>query len=136
MKPAKASRASRASHSPEPEETLPPGMKEATNLRAALDEQAIVAITDPQGRSTFANDKFCAISQYSREGLLGQDHPIINSGHHPEEFFRDLWRTSASGIPKSRCGTTISPATSASLGSWKSPRRDCSMRSSWRRSAG
>ena len=67
------------------------------DFKCALDHAAIVAITDVTGRITYANDKFCEISGYSRQELIGQDHRIVNSGHHSKEVIRDLWVTIANG---------------------------------------
>lgn len=72
-------------------------MKELEDYKYALNESAIVAITDPKGIITHANDNFCAISKYSREELIGMDHRIVNSSFHPKEFIRQLWSTIANG---------------------------------------
>jgi PAS domain S-box-containing protein len=81
----------------EAEEALRGSLRKMADLKAALDESAVVAITDENGKITYVNDKFCEISKYYMEELVGQDHRILNSGYHTREFFEDLWNTIARG---------------------------------------
>ena len=74
-------------------------MRELDFQKAALDEHAIVSISDTNGNITYANDKFCDISGFSREELIYQNHRILKSNEHKSEFYEDLWKTIANGKP-------------------------------------
>ena len=79
------------------EQELQNTLRELAFQKFALDQSAIVAVTDLLGNITYANSKFCEISGYSESELVGQNHRYINSDYHSPEFFDDLWQTIVSG---------------------------------------
>lgn len=79
------------------ERTVMKSGKALADVNYALNESSIVAITDQKGTIQFVNDKFCEISKYNAEEVIGENHRILNSGYHPRTFFQDMWRTIASG---------------------------------------
>lgn len=64
-----------------------------SNQRFAMDQHSIIAITDIYGIITYANEKFCKISGYKEEELIGQDHRILNSGNQPKEYWEEMYKT-------------------------------------------
>ncbi len=89
-------------------ENLRSTINELENQRKALNEHAIVSVTDVRGVITQVNDEFCRLSKYTREELIGQTHSILRSGEHTGKFYKDLWKTISkgevwSGEIKNRC---------------------------------
>src|SRR5579864_7372899 len=79
------------------EKRLQVSLKELEDFKCALDQHCNVSRTDPNGKITFVNERFCAVSKFRPEEMIGQTHRIVNSAHHPKEFFSELWRTIKSG---------------------------------------
>ncbi len=72
-------------------------LRRLEEFRDGMDQAAIVSVTDARGVILSCNDKFCDVSGYPREAVIGQDHRLVNSGQHPASFFADLWSTIKAG---------------------------------------
>lgn len=85
------------STSPALRDALGSSMDDLLQVRAALDEHSMVCTTDSQGCITYVNDKFCEVTGYERQEWLGQNHRLLQSEYHTEEFYHDLWQTISRG---------------------------------------
>ena len=67
------------------------------NFDEIFSDHSIVAVTDSKGEIIYANKKFCELSKYSEDELMGQNHRILKSDEHPDEFFTTMWNRISSG---------------------------------------
>ena len=80
------------------EEQIAQQNKSLREISDALDQSSLVSIADKKGNIIRANKKFCDVSGYSEEELLGKNHSLINSGYHPKEFWSNVWKTITAGL--------------------------------------
>lgn len=73
-------------------------INELQHQQFAIDQAALITITDRHGYITHANEAFCKVSKYEEHELLGQKHSIVNSGYHPRSFFQEMWGTVRKGM--------------------------------------
>ena len=73
--------------------------EELTQFKYALDQIAIVAITDEEGVIKYVNDNFCKASKYSKDEVIGNTSTLVNSGYHSEAFYYGAWEKVSKGEP-------------------------------------
>lgn len=76
---------------------LKEAIHELIQQKDTLDQHAIVSVADRQGNITYVNDKFCDISGYHRDELIGKNHRLLKSDLHTNEFYKKLWNTISHG---------------------------------------
>ena len=77
--------------------TLRRTVTDLNNQKFAMDQHAIVSITDKEGLITYANQKFCDINQHTSAELIGKNHRLSKSGNHPASFYAEMWQTISQG---------------------------------------
>ena len=68
-----------------------------SDFEEILSDHSIIAVTDIEGIILYANKKFCEISKYTEDELVGQNHRILKSNEHTDEFFTEMWDAISSG---------------------------------------
>lgn len=79
------------------QEALAASLAKIKDLQLAIDQHALVSLTDQNGKVLYVNDKFCSVTKYSREELLGADSKMLNAHYHSKAFFEEMWKTIAAG---------------------------------------
>lgn len=73
--------------------SLPLAPSLVEQVHGFIDAEAILAVTDRRGSIVHVNERFCRISGYREEELLGRNHRVLRSGAHPDAFYREMWTT-------------------------------------------
>ncbi|ODC04622.1 hypothetical protein BFW38_14905 [Terasakiispira papahanaumokuakeensis] len=81
----------------ESRQQLADAVRENAALLNTINEQMLYSATDLKGRIIEVNDKFCELTGYSRETLLGKTHRLVNSGHHSQQFWQAVWQQILAG---------------------------------------
>lgn len=79
------------------QQALNSSLAKIKDLQLALDQHALVSITDQDGKIIHVNERFCQTTQFTQEELMGRDHRLINSGFHAKEYFEDMWQNILQG---------------------------------------
>jgi len=90
-------RANRAHRTSRLNKNLEHALRESQFQLTTMDLHELVSTANTKGQITGVNKKFCRVSGYSREELIGQNHRILKSGFHSPEFYQEMWKTISSG---------------------------------------
>lgn len=74
-------------------------LKLLDEYKNAVDRSSIVSKTDKKGRIIYANEKFCAISGFSHDELIGKPHSMVRHKDMPKQAFKEMWATILKGNP-------------------------------------
>jgi PAS domain S-box-containing protein len=67
------------------------------NILEAINNHASISISGADGKITHVNDKFCEITGFSRDELIGKTHSFFKADIHTHSFYQELWDTISTG---------------------------------------
>lgn len=79
------------------EQAMKSSLADAKKFYNQIDQSTAISKFDINGDLTYVNEKFCKMTKYTKEELMGQNQKILRSGYHDEKFYREMWKTILSG---------------------------------------